>query len=138
VLNVDRHALALEPTSEPPGLHEVRLLGTSGMLVRRRVFEALDPPYFRASLSNDAGLIGEDFDFCERARAAGFRIFADTSIAFGHITAATMVPVFDEAAGEWTIEVSLGLAGAPVDRPGMAPDHNVFVIPADPYGVSQW
>jgi hypothetical protein len=131
VLNVDRHSLALEPTSEAPGLYEVRLLGTAGMMVHRRVFEALEPPYFRAGISNEVGLVGEDFDFCERVREAGFRIFADTTIALGHITASTLLPVFDEVAGQWTIEVALGLSGPPLDRPGMRPDHNVFVIPAE-------
>ena len=65
------------------------------MMIHRRVFDALDPPYFRSRIApgsmirehwreesdfNDPIPVGEDWDFCERACNAGFRIYLDTTI----------------------------------------------------------
>jgi hypothetical protein len=52
------------------------------------VFEALSKPYFRFLTDEASGEItGEDYVFCDRARAAGFRIWCDTrlSLEIGHI-----------------------------------------------------
>jgi hypothetical protein len=69
-------------------LAEMRHLPTGCMLLRMAVFDALGRPSFRFSVSPESGaIIGEDYDFCDRARAAGFDIWCDTALSFeiGHI-----------------------------------------------------
>jgi hypothetical protein len=52
------------------------------------VFDALTKPYFRY-VTDEAGgeIVGEDYVFCDRARAAGFRIWCDAtlSLEIGHL-----------------------------------------------------
>ena len=58
---------------------------TGCMLIHRRVFDKLGFPYFRWPPDLVEGeKMGEDVDFCDRARAAGFSIKAHTHIRCGH------------------------------------------------------
>lgn len=63
----------------PKGLIEVQGVGMACTLIKRKVFEILQTPYF-FPMPN----IGEDLAFCVRAREAGFRIFCDTELICGH------------------------------------------------------
>ncbi len=56
-------------------------VGGGCLLIHRRVFEAIEPPYFKC---NPNTFIGEDFYFCRKARQAGFKIYLDPSILCGH------------------------------------------------------
>lgn len=88
------------------GLVELRYVGFGFVVTRRGLYEtmrasaALDlpvcnaqfgrplVPYFLpAVMETDAGCwyLGEDYAFCERARAVGVRILADTRIRLGHV-----------------------------------------------------
>ena len=70
------------------GLMEMLHLPTGCLLIRMSVFDALPGPSFRFRLDEDTGgIVGEDYDFCDRARAAGFAIWCDTKLSFeiGHI-----------------------------------------------------
>jgi glycosyltransferase involved in cell wall biosynthesis len=80
----------LDDTASPDerGLIEMRHIPTGCLLIRLAVFEALSKPYFRFLHDEASGEIwGEDYVFCDRARAAGFRIWCDTllSLEIGHI-----------------------------------------------------
>ena len=68
-----------------PGLQRVRLLPTGCMLIRVAVFNVLTRPYFNLVAEGDQ-LRGEDYYFCEQARAAGFEIWCDgdLSTVIGH------------------------------------------------------
>lgn len=65
----------------PDSLVRCDVLATGCMLISRRVFEALPDPWFRC-WEGTAG--GEDFDFCEDARRAGFEVWGDFSVQCGH------------------------------------------------------
>ncbi len=86
------------------GLIEVLHAATGFLLTRREVYERIREhcklpvcneqwgkpaiPYFLPMvIETDRGpwYLGDDFSFCHRARQAGFKIFADTSIRLGHI-----------------------------------------------------
>lgn len=82
-------------------LVEVEHTGSSGMLVRRAVIEALEPPWFEMGHEEDGRPISEDVYFCRKARAAGFPIHVDMGARLGHMTAATVWPFYDEAEGRW-------------------------------------
>jgi hypothetical protein len=74
---------------------EVDATGMAFTLIHRRVFDAIlgepmptleerarmaAPPFFKWT-----GQYGEDFLFCQEAKAAGCKIFVDTSVKIGHI-----------------------------------------------------
>lgn len=87
---------------EPDELVQVLYSGTSGMLIRRRVFEALEQPYFELGEREGSGnRVSEDVNFCRKAAEAGFQIHVDLSARFGHMTVATIWPEWDEDKGCW-------------------------------------
>lgn len=74
----------------PDGVVEVEGGGAGCMLIGRHVLERLPYPWFRFSGTYIPGTatvvtMGEDIDFCLRARSAGFRIFADGGVRCGHV-----------------------------------------------------
>lgn len=64
----------------PKGLIEVQGVGMACTLIKRKVFEILQTPYF-FPMPN----IGEDLAFCVRAREAGYKIYCDTNLICGHV-----------------------------------------------------
>jgi Glycosyltransferase like family 2 len=70
--------LALRETDT--GLLEVEATGTGVMLMRQSVIERVADPWFEFGAA-----IGEDYQFCMKARAAGCRIFCDLDTRVGHI-----------------------------------------------------
>ena len=75
-------ALEAQPTVDGRGLTEMRRIPTGCLLIRMSVFDALAKPYF-CYLTDEAGgeIVGEDYVFCDRARAAGFRIWCDANLS---------------------------------------------------------
>lgn len=83
------------------GLARATRMGTGFMMVQRQVFEVLIDrhPEWRFhdvasgrtiySLfdfkSTPEGYIGEDYNFCDRARAEGFQVWVDPTIKLGHM-----------------------------------------------------
>lgn len=75
--------------SWPAGVEEVAGGGAGCMLVARPVLELVPYPWFRFQGLHVPGTgnivtVGEDVDFCQRARAAGFRVWADGGVRCGH------------------------------------------------------
>ena len=75
--------VVLEPRPDD-ALVEVDFTGCHCLLVHRRVFEALEPPWFKV-FAIDPKRYGEDRYFCEKAKAAGFKIHVDRSVMAGHL-----------------------------------------------------
>jgi hypothetical protein len=76
------------PAEPETGLIPMQRLPTGCLLIRMSVFEALKRPYFRFTYDEVSGrLTGEDYDFSDRAIAAGFRLWCDAALSFelGHI-----------------------------------------------------
>lgn len=72
---------------EPESLVEVEATGTGCLLFDMQVFHKMPAPWFRARREPKTGQpIGEDIGFCADLRAAGYRIFVDTSIPAGHLS----------------------------------------------------
>lgn len=74
------------------GLLQVDYLGFGCILIRSEVFAAIEKPYFPIHFKEhdpETGdvWIGEDYGFCEKARAAGYAIHVDTALShrFGHL-----------------------------------------------------
>lgn len=68
------------------GLVEIEAGGCAGMLIRRDVIEAIEPPWFEYTDRS------EDIIFCEKAKAAGFTLHVDLGCTLGHITTAVVHP----------------------------------------------
>lgn len=103
VARIDGKPLALEGE---PGLIEVDSTGTAGMLIHRRVFEAIEPPWFwHGEDLRNGSYIADDIFFCARAKEAGFAIHVDTSTAISHLAVLEVAPHFD---GTWTTKLSVG------------------------------
>ncbi|MDR3508557.1 MAG: hypothetical protein P4L64_11715 [Caulobacteraceae bacterium] len=80
--------LDIPPADAPEGLIEMQRIPTGCLLIRMSVFERLSKPYFDFATDPETGVIhGEDYVFCDRARAAGFRIWCDAALTgeLGHI-----------------------------------------------------
>lgn len=75
-------AVEAKPTVDGRGLTEMRRIPTGCLLIRLSVFDALTRPYFRY-VTDEAGgeIVGEDYAFCDQARAAGFRIWCDANLS---------------------------------------------------------
>lgn len=72
---------------EPGSLVECDATGCGCILYDMEVFRVMPYPWFRFRKDEATGLItGEDFGFCQDLKAAGYRIFVDTSVEVGHIT----------------------------------------------------
>ncbi|MGU3667278.1 glycosyltransferase [Methylobacterium sp. A49B] len=77
-----------QPADAPKGLLEMARIPTGFLLVKSTVFERLKRPYFRFRVDEEAGVnIGEDYDFSDRVRSLGFRIWCDPYLSkeLGHI-----------------------------------------------------
>lgn len=77
-----------QPDDAPKGLLEMQRIPTGFLLVKATVFEQLKRPYFRFRVDEENGVnIGEDYDFSDRVRALGFRIWCDPYLSkeLGHI-----------------------------------------------------
>lgn len=62
------------------GLQPVDVAGGGCLLVKMRVFDRLKYPYFSPEYQ-----YGTDVQLCRAAQAAGFEVWADTSIELGHV-----------------------------------------------------
>lgn len=90
------------PDHPKEGLIELAGGGCAGMLIRREVLEAIEPPWFKHTH------VSEDLLFCEAAKEKGYKIYCDLSARLGHITTAVVTPV-TTAEGDWVINFTIGM-----------------------------
>jgi len=76
--------VVLEPCPHD-ALVERGFVGTHCLLVRRDVFETLEPPWFKQVIESGYQATGCDRYFCEKARAAGYSVYMDRSVIAGHM-----------------------------------------------------
>jgi hypothetical protein len=68
------------------GLQKCDAVGGSGLLIKREVFEKMKPPYFSFMYDEEGYLSqGEDFYFCQKAKANGYEIYAYCDLVQNHI-----------------------------------------------------
>lgn len=78
------NGLVAVPTSD---LVEMQRIPMGCLLIKMCVFAKLTRPYFRFEIDSQGVIVGEDYVFCDRARAAGYRIWCDVTISreLGHL-----------------------------------------------------
>jgi len=70
----------------PKGITEVTATGTGCLMINCEVFDNIDYPWFKFDKTEENNPVGEDIDFCYRARAAGYSIHVDCDIETEHMT----------------------------------------------------
>lgn len=69
----------------PQSFQEVDIVGTGAMLIKMEVLKKLKFPYFETTYDKDGRHWSVDFDFCKKAKKAGFKIFVDPEVEIKHI-----------------------------------------------------
>jgi hypothetical protein len=95
------------------GLKRIGACGGGGMLVHRRVMEAIGDPWWTVQMATrDNGTIEqttEDLDFCDRVVEKGFEIWVDLETSLGHIAQFTIRSMMDNR-GQWQTVLTRGAA----------------------------
>lgn len=99
------------PNPVPGSLIECVMAASGGMLVRKRVFEAIvEWQGHDAIFEYEAGeRLTEDFHFARKILACGFKIHCDPSVVFGHIGTFTIWPHHANGKG-WQVGFDMGRA----------------------------
>ena len=89
----------LEPGNQ--GLVEITNCGLGAVLIKTKVFEKLEQPWIRlGQLKKDEW--GDDIEFFNRVRRAGFRMYCDLSVHVGHFGNVIVRPMV-HTDGSWLI-----------------------------------
>lgn len=80
--------------------------GSAGMLIHRRVLEAMRDPWFEVGLAG-VDLLNEDVYFCQKAQELGFAVHADMDVQIDHWTPMSFRPIRTDE-GQWTVAINLG------------------------------
>jgi len=75
-------------------LMNVKWVGGTTVLIKRKVFEALDWPYYESFKHPCSNGITHDYYFCEKALKAGFEIWVDPTIVCGHWNTVDLLDIF--------------------------------------------
>jgi hypothetical protein len=84
------------------GLATIEAAGSAAMLIRKHVLTTMSDPWF----TWEAEKVSEDVNFCLKARAKGFNIYADLDQTFTHITPCELEPYRDKN-GKWQVSASV-------------------------------
>ena len=71
---------------EGGGVIECDAIGSGNMMIARRVLENIDFPFRNEYDKEGMKIKGLDFNFCERAKKKGYRVWCDTSLTCSHWT----------------------------------------------------
>lgn len=77
---------------------ETAACGTGVVAIRTSVFARLTKPFFRITETNRDGIrerLGEDFSFCKKVRAAGFRVHVARRIIADHFKTVSLLRVLE-------------------------------------------
>ena len=85
IVGDDSHVMHMKPNEIPKGLVEVDIVGGSALLIHRVVFDMIPWPWFELTYK-DGHYAGEDVTFCNKCRAAGIKIYSDTTVQSPHLT----------------------------------------------------
>jgi hypothetical protein len=70
----------------PDGLVECDATGTGCILFDMEVFRKIPAPWFEFTKDANGLPVGEDIGFCEKLKAAGYKVFVDCTVPAGHLT----------------------------------------------------
>jgi Glycosyl transferase family 2 len=98
-----------EGLSEESGVLEIAACGAGGLLVRRKVFEAMKSPWFKVGGSSwDTDIIGEDTNFCVAARELGFKVYVNLDVQFAHMPDEALLIPLRQPNGAFNVAGKIG------------------------------
>lgn len=74
---------------------KVDAVGLGCILIKRKVFEKLEKPYFEFIYKEGLLINGEDFNFCDEARKAGFKIWVNKNYMTNHFNIINLKSIND-------------------------------------------
>lgn len=75
---------------------EIDAIGLGCVLIKRGIFEELKKPYFEFKFNNEGLLInGEDFNFCEKIKKLGIKIWVDKRYMTNHFSVVNLKTLND-------------------------------------------
>jgi len=94
-----------EPIKGKTGLFEWNgTSGNAGMLIRRRVFEAMTDPYFENG-KTAPGVGASDLYFWHKLHEMGIKTYLDLDNTIGHISHVAIWPKYNSETGAWFPQV---------------------------------
>ena len=66
------------------GIDWVDATGASFLLIKRKVLEKIERPFYFSYHKNGLASAGEDFNFCEQVKKEGFEVWVDFNHLCGH------------------------------------------------------
>jgi hypothetical protein len=111
-------------TNGERGLVPIKVCGDGALLIHRRVFEKIPPPWYRLNgPPAPPDIINCDVLFCELLRNNGIQIYADLDVQIGHIA---IMPVWPHRKDDDTWETWIGQGnGAGISLPAATPSARV-------------
>jgi hypothetical protein len=104
--------------------------GGGGMLIHRRVLEAIPDPWWevttRRTEDGSYQQSSEDFDFCDKVYDAGFKIWCDLDTSVVHVAHYGLRAVQDEKTLEWYTAVIRG--DEKIIIPAAAPPSSLIAV----------
>jgi hypothetical protein len=67
------------------GMVEVDGIGAGCMLIKRKVLEAIEAPFADLVRPDGTRSLGHDYNFCKKAKAKGFKVYADWEVLCDHV-----------------------------------------------------
>jgi len=96
------------------GIQSVAAVGAGCLLVKRKVLEAIPPPYWTLGQIHPSSW-GDDLHWCSRVKKAGFEIHVDLENVLPHIMSGMVYPQYDENQG-WVANFSSDVGKPPIAR----------------------
>jgi len=85
-----------ESISSKKNLIEADAVGLGCLLIKRGVFKKLEKPYFEFKYNKKGLLVnGEDFNFCDKTRGMGFKIWIDKRFITNHFNVVNLKSIND-------------------------------------------
>ncbi len=116
----DRRAKHIESLPDG-GLYELgegETCGDAGLLIRRRVLEAIKPPWYERLRFGSLGV--DDQCFIGRLKDAGFTVNYDLDNRMGHMTPFNLLPIKKDTGWEVRLICGHALAADLIPKPGRA------------------
>lgn len=89
------------------GLQETDATGTGCIVISRKVLETIRHPFENVYDPDGVKTLGNDLNFCQKAKEAGFKIWVHLDYLCGHITKMDLKDQFYEALGKYKAEKEL-------------------------------
>jgi choline kinase len=81
------------PPDKRKGLVECDGVGAGCLMMSREVLEQFDDPFADKIKPDGRRSVGHDFNFCERAKKKGYKVYVDWNILCDHVKQVPLIPI---------------------------------------------